>query len=129
MINKVILVGRLGRDPESRVTPSGAKVTTFTIATNRRWRDGSTGEQREHTEWHRIVCWQRLAEIAAQYLRKGSLVYIEGRLQTRNWTDQNGVNRYTTEIVCENMQMLSRSEIQGDEIEEEYVPPDDGIPF
>lgn len=106
MLNKVTLIGRLGVDPEVRFLPSGGAVTNIRLATSRRWKDRQTGERREETEWHRIVFFTRLAEIAGEYLRKGSLVYIEGRIQTRKWQDQSGQDRYTTEIVAEQMQML-----------------------
>lgn len=105
-INKVILVGNLGADPETRYMPSGGAVTNIRIATSDNWRDKQSGEQRERTEWHRIVFFNRLAEIAAEYLRKGSQVYVEGRLQTRKWQGQDGQDRYTTEIVANEMQML-----------------------
>jgi single-strand DNA-binding protein len=105
-INKVILVGNLGNDPETRYTPSGTAVTNISVATTDSWKDRQTGEQNEKTEWHRIVFFNRLAEIAGEYLKKGSQVYIEGRLQTRKWQDQNGQDRYTTEIVANEMQML-----------------------
>lgn len=107
MINKVILIGHLGRDPEVRSTASGTKVANFTVATNRRWTDRESGQRNEETEWHRIVCWARLADIAEQYLRRGRQIYVEGRLQTRSWEDrQTGEKRWTTEVVCENFQML-----------------------
>ncbi len=105
-INKVIIVGNLGQDPETRYMPSGSAVTNFTVATNESWKDKQTGEQRERTEWHRVVMFDRLAEIAAEYLRKGSQVYIEGKLQTRKWQGQDGQDRYTTEIRANEMQML-----------------------
>jgi len=105
-INKVILVGNLGADPETRYMPSGAAVTNARIATTDTWKDRQTGEQQERTEWHRVVFFGRLAEIAAEYLRKGSQVYLEGRLQTRKWQDREGQDRYTTEIVANEMQML-----------------------
>ncbi len=105
-INKVILVGNLGADPETRYTAGGAAVTNIRLATSENWRDKQTGENQERTEWHRIVFFNRLAEIAGEYLRKGSQVYIEGKLQTRKWQDQNGQDRYTTEIVANEMQML-----------------------
>ncbi|HXO21582.1 MAG TPA: single-stranded DNA-binding protein [Thermoanaerobaculia bacterium] len=110
MVNKVILVGNLGRDPEVRSTPSGQPVASFTLATNRKWKDKS-GQRQEQTEWHQIVCWGRQAEVAGQYLTKGKQIYVEGRLQTRSWEDkQSGEKRYRTEIICENFQMLgSRS--------------------
>lgn len=106
-INKVILIGNLGRDPEVRYTPSGLAVANLTLATSESWKDKQSGEQVERTEWHRIVMYQRLAEIAGEYLRKGSKVYVEGRLQTRKWQDKNtGQDRFTTEIVANEMQML-----------------------
>jgi len=105
-VNKVIIVGNLGRDPEVRYTPSGTAVANLTIATSEAWKDKQSGENVEKTEWHRIVMYQRLAEISGEYLRKGSKVYIEGRLQTRKWQDKNGQDRYTTEIVAQEMQML-----------------------
>ena len=100
-INKVILVGNLGADPETRYTPSGTAITNLRIATTESWKDRQTGEQVEKTEWHRVVMFDRLAEISAEYLKKGSQVYIEGQLQTRKWTDQSGVEKYTTEIVLQ----------------------------
>ncbi|TKB11171.1 single-stranded DNA-binding protein [Desulforhopalus sp. IMCC35007] len=106
MINKVILIGNLGSDPEIKYTTSGTAVATFNIATTERWK-GQDGQMQESTEWHRIVAWQRLAEICGEYLNKGSKVYIEGKLQTRKWQDQNGNDRYTTEIVAREMKMLS----------------------
>jgi single-strand DNA-binding protein len=105
-INKVIIVGNLGGDPETRYMPSGSAVTNFTVATNESWKDKQTGEQKERTEWHRVVMFDRLAEIAAEYLRKGSQVYVEGKLQTRKWQGQDGQDRYTTEIRANEMQML-----------------------
>ena len=105
-INKVILVGNLGADPETRYTASGSAVTNIRLATTDSWRDRQSGEQNERTEWHKVVMFDRLAEIAAEYLRKGSQVYIEGKLQTRKWQDRDGNDRYTTEIVANEMQML-----------------------
>lgn len=105
-VNKVILIGNLGRDPEVRYTPNGLAVANITIATSEVWKDKQSGENQERTEWHRIVMYQRLAEIVGEYLRKGSKVYIEGRLQTRKWQDKSGQDRYTTEIVAESLQML-----------------------
>lgn len=105
-INKVILVGNLGADPETRYTASGAAVTNIRVATSESWRDKQSGEQQERTEWHRVVFFNRLAEIAGEYLRKGSQVYLEGSLRTRKWQDQSGQDRYTTEIVANEMQML-----------------------
>jgi single-strand DNA-binding protein len=105
-INKVILVGNLGQDPEVKYMPSGGAVTNISIATTDTWKDKATGEKKENTEWHRVVFFNRLAEIVGEYLRKGSQVYIEGNLRTRKWQDQNGVDKYTTEIVAREMQML-----------------------
>jgi single-strand DNA-binding protein len=105
-INKVIIVGNLGQDPETRYMPSGAAVTNFTVATNESWKDKQTGEQKDRTEWHRVAMFNRLAEVAAEYLRKGSQVYIEGKLRTRKWQGQDGNDRYTTEIIADEMQML-----------------------
>lgn len=104
-VNKVILVGNLGKDPESRFLPDGGAVCNFSVATTDKWKDKS-GEQQERTEWHRISCFNKLAEICGEYLLKGSQVYIEGRLQTRKWQDKEGADRYTTEIVADRMQML-----------------------
>jgi single-strand DNA-binding protein len=106
MLNKVTLIGRLGADPEVKYMPSGGAVTNIGLATTRRWKDRQTGERRDETEWHRVTFFNRVAEVAGEYLRKGSLVYIEGRIRTRKWQDQNGQDRYTTEIIAEQMQML-----------------------
>ena len=105
-INKVIIVGNVGGDPETRYMPSGSAVTNLTIATNESWKDKATGEQKDRTEWHKVAMFNRLAEIAAEYLRKGSQVYIEGKLRTRKWQDKSGQDRWTTEIVADEMQML-----------------------
>ena len=105
-INKVIVVGNLGGDPETRYMPSGSAVTNMTVATNESWKDKQTGEQKERTEWHKVAMFGRLAEIAAEYLRKGSPVYIEGKLRPRKWQGQDGQDRYTTEIIADEMQML-----------------------
>lgn len=106
-VNKVILIGNLGKDPEVRYTANGSAMTNVTLATSESWKDKTTGENVEKTEWHRIVFYQRLAEIAGEYLRKGSKVYVEGRLQTRKWQDKtSGQDRYTTEIIADSMQML-----------------------
>lgn len=105
-VNKVIVVGNLGRDPETKYMPNGEAVTNIAVATTESWKDKNTGEKKELTEWHRITFYRKLAEIAGQYLKKGSQVYVEGRLQTRKWTDKEGVERYTTEIVADTMQML-----------------------
>ena len=105
-VNKVILVGNLGQDPQTRAMPSGKTVVNLRIATSDQWRDKQTGENKENTEWHSVVMFDRLAEIAAEYLRKGSQVYIEGKLRTRKWQDREGQDRYTTEIIANEMQML-----------------------
>ena len=105
-INKVIIVGNLGGDPETRYMPSGSAVTNLTIATNESWKDKQTGEQKDRTEWHKVAMFNRLAEVAAEYLRKGSQVYIEGKLRTRKWQDKSGQDRWTTEIIADEMQML-----------------------
>ncbi|MDH3253821.1 MAG: single-stranded DNA-binding protein [Acidobacteriota bacterium] len=142
MLNKVMLIGNLGRDPEVRSTPSGQTVASFSLATNRKWKDRD-GNRQEQTEWHNIVCWGRQAEIAGQYLSKGRQIFVEGRLQTRSWDDkQSGEKRYRTEIVCDNFQMLgSRSASDFDsgsagggapfpsEPEQDSGPDDDDIPF
>ena len=112
-INKVIIVGNLGRDPEMRTFPSGDQVANVTIATTDKWKDRQTGEMKEATEWHRVVFNGRLAEIAGQYLRKGSQVYVEGSLRTRKWTDQAGVEKYSTEIRADQMQMLGSRQGMG----------------
>ena len=112
-VNKVIIVGNLGRDPEMRSFPSGDRVANVTIATTDRWKDKTSGEMKEATEWHRVVFNGRLAEIAGEYLRKGSQVYVEGSLRTRKWTDKDGVEKYTTEIRADQMQMLGKREGMG----------------
>jgi single-strand DNA-binding protein len=117
-INKVIIVGNLGQDPEVRFMPNGSAVANFTVATSETWKDKQSGEQKEKTEWHRIVMYQRLAEIAGEYLKKGSKVYLEGRLQTRKWQNQQGQDQYTTEIIVNDMQMLDsrhNQHVNGDE--------------
>ena len=105
-VNKVILIGNLGRDPELKSLPSGQPVANFSIATSEKWKDKSTGETKEQTEWHNIIMFGKLAEIAGQYLKKGSSIFVEGRLQTRKWQDKNGQDRYTTEIIANEMKML-----------------------
>ncbi|THB67067.1 MAG: single-stranded DNA-binding protein [Gammaproteobacteria bacterium] len=105
-VNKAILIGNLGKDPDTRYMPSGGAVTNVTIATSETWKDKQTGQQNEKTEWHNVVFFNRLAEIAKEYLRKGSKVYIEGSLRTRKWQDKSGMDRYTTEIIASEMQML-----------------------
>ena len=125
MLNKVTLIGRLGADPEVRYMPSGGAVANITLATNFRWKDKQSGEKKESTEWHRVVFFNRLAEIAGEYLKKGGQVYVEGRLQTRKWQDQNGQDRYTTEIIATEMNMLDSrsggtSSFGGDQAPAEY---------
>ena len=131
-INKAILIGNLGRDPEVRYLQDGSAICNFSIATSEQWKDKNSGQKKEKTEWHRIVAFKRLAEICAEYLTKGSRVYVEGKLQTRSW-EQEGVTKYTTEIVASEIQMLG-----GNAKQKEYEPPvsreapgpvDDDIPF
>jgi len=135
-INKVILVGNVGQDPEIRHTPQGAAIANLSVATSESWKDKDTGEQKEKTEWHRVVAFRRLAEIIGEYVNKGSKVYIEGKLQTRKWQDQQGQDRYTTEIVASEMQMLdSRTQSDAGAAEGSAQPGnqgggfDDDIPF
>lgn len=144
-VNKVIIVGNLGRDPEMRYMPSGDTIANIAVATTDKWKDKSTGEQKEATEWHRISFFGKLAEIAGQYLTKGSQVYVEGKLKTRKYTDKDGVEKYSTEIVGDTMQMLgSRQAATGNAPAGSHVPaaarprpqaamhgeiPDDDIPF
>ena len=121
-INKVILVGNLGQDPETRFMPSGGAVTNVSIATSESWKDKNSGQQQERTEWHRVVFFNRLAEIAGEYLKKGSKVYVEGSLRTRKWQDQSGQDKYTTEIVASEMQMLdSRGGAGGGDYNQDYA--------
>ena len=145
-VNKVILIGNLGNDPDMRYMPNGEPVANISIATSETWNDKNTGEKREKTEWHRVVAYRRTAEIIGQYTRKGSKLYVEGKLQTRKWTDQNGVERYTTEIIADSVQLLdSRRDDQGgqqgyqqqgyqQQQRQQHNPPpqqdfDDDIPF
>jgi single-strand DNA-binding protein len=109
-VNKVILVGNLGKDPETRYSPDGGAICNLNIATTETWKDKATGEKKEATEWHRVVLYSRLAEIAGEYLKKGRSVYIEGRLKTRKWTDKEGVEKYTTEVIASELQMLGSRE-------------------
>jgi single-strand DNA-binding protein len=109
-VNKVILVGNLGKDPETRYSPDGGAICNINIATTETWKDKATGEKKEATEWHRVVLYSRLAEIAGEYLKKGRSVYIEGRLKTRKWTDKEGVEKYTTEVIASELQMLGSRE-------------------
>lgn len=135
-LNKVMLIGYLGADPEIRYTPSGAAVANFRIATTEQWRS-KEGEKEERTEWHRIVAWRELGERCGEYLHKGSLVYIEGKIQTRDWEDRDGNKRYTTEIIAQRMQMLDRAAKAAEDVsvEERFPPeepvdlPEDDIPF
>lgn len=135
-VNKVILIGRLGRDPEVRYTPSGKAVANFSIATSEQWTN-KEGTKTEQTEWHRIVAWGRTGEVCGEYLKKGSLVYIEGRLQTRSWEDREGVKKFTTEVVAQVMQMLGGIGKEGRAgaaedrftVEEPVMVPEDDIPF
>ena len=113
-VNKVILIGNLGKDPDVRYMPSGEAVTNITLATTDTWKDKTSGDKKEATEWHRVVFFRKLAEIAGQYLKKGSQVYIEGSLKTRKWTDKEGHERYTTEIVADEMRMLGSRQGSGD---------------
>ncbi len=128
MLNKVMLIGNLGADPEVRYMPTGGAVVNITLATSMRWKDKQSGERKEETEWHRVVFFNRLAEVVGEYLKKGSQIYVEGRLQTRKWQDQNGQDRYTTEIVASEMHMLgSRSggtaDFGGDQSQGGYSAP------
>ena len=112
-VNKVIIIGNLGRDPEVRYTPSGSAVCNVSVATTRNWKNRDSGEKQEETEWHRVVFYDRLAEIAGEYLKKGRSVYVEGRLKTRKWQDKDGAEKYTTEIIAEEMKMLGGREGMG----------------
>src|SRR5688500_15918285 len=113
-VNKVILVGNLGRDPETRFSPDGAAICNISLATTSQWKDKTSGERKEETEWHRVVFYNRLAEIAGEYLKKGRSIYVEGRLKTRKWQDKEGQDRWTTEIVADQMQMLGSREGGGE---------------
>jgi len=122
-VNKVIIVGNLGRDPETRYNPEGGAICNISIATTETWKDKASGEKQERTEWHRVVFFNRLAEIAGEYLKKGSQVYVEGSLRTRKWTDKEGQERYTTEIVADRMQMLGSRAGMGDAAGREAKEP------
>lgn len=133
-VNKVIVLGNVGMDPETRYLPNGTQVTNLSIATNERWKDKESGEQQERTEWHKVCMFGKLAEIAAEYIRKGSQVYIEGKLQTNKWQDKEGVDRWTTQIIAREMQMLGKA--GGGSNREPTPPPEqtagdpnDSIPF
>lgn len=133
MLNKCMVIGHLGADPEMRYTANGAAVTQFRIASSRAWNDTGSGEKREETEWFRVVTWGRLAEICAEHLAKGRLVYVEGRLQTRSWDDQQGQKRYTTELVAQEVKFLGGRGVSGGDVPEGGVSaPDldpDDLPF
>ncbi len=134
-VNKVIIVGNLGQDPDTKYMPNGDAVVNITIATSESWKDKSTGAKREKTEWHKVVMFRRLAEIAAEYLTKGSKVYIEGKLQTRKWQAKDGSDRYTTEIIAHEMQMLDSKGSQPKPVQTQTAKPvveadiDQDIPF
>jgi len=125
-INKVTLIGRLGADPELKYTASGTAVASVSLATSETWKDKATGEKQESTEWHRLVFWNRLAEIAGEYPKKGDLLYVDGKLSTRKWQDSNGNDRWTTEIVVQNMQMLSNKNSGGSDRPPAPPPPGNG---
>lgn len=126
MLNKVTVIGHLGRDPESRTFESGGKVTNITVATTEKWKDKNSGEMKEHTEWHKIAFSGRLAEVASDYLKKGSLVYVEGSLRTRKWTDQAGVEKYMTEIRADQLKMLGRKNENEDSSSHQAKPSQQG---
>jgi single-strand DNA-binding protein len=136
-VNKVILIGNLGMDPEVRYTPSGSAVANISLATSESWRDKQSGELQERTEWHRVVFFNRLAEIVGEYLRKGSKVYVEGSLRTRKWTDKNGLDRYTTEIIADEMHILDgrsagappseKSNAQAPRQQSQYISPEESL--
>lgn len=131
-INKVILVGHLGADPETRYMPSGGAVANVSLATEESWKDRDTGEKKSRTEWHRVTFYNRIAEVVSEYLRKGSLIYVEGKLRTRKWQDQSGNDRYTTEVIAEQMQMLGGRERSGAAQSQPSQSPEelnDDIPF
>jgi len=142
-LNKVMLIGRLGSDPELRYTPDGTAVASFSIATSEEWKDKNTGEKKERTEWHRVVAWRKLGEICGEYLAKGKQIYVEGRIQTRSWEDKDGNKRYTTEIIASDIQFLgakdssnagesiNKSRVAGPDMTAPHGPEtrDDDIPF
>jgi single-strand DNA-binding protein len=129
-MNKAQVIGNLGSNPEVRFTQNGTPVATFSVATTERWKD-NTGEKKEHTEWHRIVVWRRLAEICGEFLKKGSKVYVEGKMQTRKWQDQEGNDRYTTEIIGSSMEMLDGNQRDTTSAQDPALPPGPGedVPF
>jgi len=128
-VNKAIIVGNLGEDPKASVLPQGGAVTNFSVATSESWKDKNTGQMQERTEWHRIVMFNRLAEVAGEYLSKGSKVYVEGKIQTRKWKDQSGQDRYTTEIVGSQMQMLDSKEAKPQPQVQQVEELEDDLPF
>lgn len=138
-INKAIILGRIGQDPETRYLPNGDAVTTLSVATGESWKDKQTGQQQERTEWHRVVLWRKLGEIAGEYCRKGQQVYIEGKLTTRKWQDKDGNDKHTTEIVADEMQLIGGKSEQDSKPKEQAAPApspsasgsfdDDSIPF
>ena len=138
-VNKVILVGNLGSDPEVKTTPSGAEVANFSLATSESWTDKASGEKQTKTEWHRLVLWRRLAEVAGQYLKKGAKIYVEGKLETRSWEDKEGQKRFTTEVVVHQLEMLGGDRQEGSAQQHEQPAPapyvasgssdDDDLPF
>ena len=128
-INKAIIVGNLGDDPKTSVLPQGGAVANFSVATSESWKDKNTGQMQERTEWHRVVMFNRLAEVAGEYLSKGSKVYVEGKIQTRKWKDQAGQDRYTTEIVGNQMQMLDSKDAKPQSQPQQAEELDDDLPF
>ncbi|QGP57387.1 Helix-destabilizing protein (plasmid) [Piscirickettsia salmonis] len=128
-VNKVIIVGNLGRDPEMRYMQSGDAIANITVATSESWKDRNTGQQQENTEWHRIVLFRRLGELASEYLRKGSQVYIEGKLKTNKWQDQSGQDRYTTEIIADNMKFLGSKNTSQTQDHTQNVQFSEGIQY
>lgn len=122
-VNKVIILGRLGNDPDVRTMPNGDSVAKISLATSESWTDKQSGEKKELTEWHNVIAFRKLAEIMGQYLKKGAQVYIEGRLRTRKWQDQNGTDRYTTEIIADNMQMLGSVQSNNNRVQDKPVQP------
>ena len=126
-LNKVLIIGNLGSDPEIKYTSSGSAVANLSIATSERWKDKNTGEQKEQVEWHRVVLFSRLAEIAEQYLKKGSKVFVEGKLQTRDWEDKEGKKRYTTEVIAKEMTMLDSRSGSDNAPQPKSSPPEDNI--
>lgn len=127
-LNRHEIIGYLGRDPDSRYTSNGTQVVNFSVASTEKFKDKKTGERKDHTEWHRVICFGRIAEIAAEYLKKGSEVYIAGRSQTRKWTDEKGVDRYITEIIAGSLQMLGKAEAKDGSTSKTAPPANDAPP-